>query len=114
MNTNKTLLALLIAASATPAVATTPDPAVLKGFNSTKNVSVVYNTGCTATATGGGTTYNCWGAASSHSAGDKQYATTSAFGGIGFVVVTPGASLTAPSAPSTPTDSTIPSGFSAM
>ncbi len=111
MNINKTVLALLLAASATPALATAPDPSQLKGFNKTKNVTVVYQKGCTSSTA---STMNCWASASSHAAGDKQYATTSAFGGLGFQTVTPGATLTAPSAPSTPTDSACPSGYTSM
>ncbi len=111
MNINKTTLALLlIAASATSAFATAP-PETLKGFNKTKNVTTDYQNGCTSTTAG---TMNCWAAASGHSAGDKDYATTSAFGGLGYVSVTPGATVTAPSAPNTPTDSACPANYTSM
>ena len=113
----KTMLALLIVAFAAPAFAVTtnsaPNTTLLKGFNATKNVATMYTTGCTATVNGL-TTDNCWGASAGHASGDKNYATTSAFGGVAQKPVTPADTVAAPSAPQSPTDSTVPSGYTAM
>lgn len=84
----------------------------LKGFNATKNVTINYTLGCSP-ATGTGS--QCWGAASSHMSGDKQFWSSSAYGGLAFQTVTPGSSISAPTAPATPTDSAIKdSAFSQM
>jgi len=81
--------------------------AVLKGFNPTKNVNLHFKEN-----TPSNNVTTTWAAVSAHSQGDKEFVTSSAFGGIAFKVVTPGATngTTAPTAPATPTDSSIPGG----
>ncbi len=80
----------------------------LKGFNPTKNVSLYFQENAEFTT---------WGAVSAHSQGDKEFVTSSAFGGIASKVVTPGSTngTSSPTAPTTPTDSTVPgTGYTAM
>lgn len=92
------------------AYAGTVDQALLKGFNKTKNVTL------TASNDMANNVATVWAAASAHSQGDKEFATTSAFGGVASKTVVPGTTngTAAPSAPQTPTDSTTPSGYTAM
>jgi len=85
---------------------------VLKGFNPTKNVNLHFKENA---ASNNVTT--TWASVSAHAQGDKEFVTSSAFGGIAFKVVTPGATngTTAPTAPATPTDSSVPgSGYTKM
>src|SRR6185369_11467806 len=90
-------LSLLCAAAATANATTASPPSSLKGFNSTKNVSVTYDKGA-------GTTF--YGVMSQHTQGDKVFASTSAYGGIVSMTTTPGSmASTVPYVPSTPTDS---------
>ncbi|HEX2975967.1 MAG TPA: hypothetical protein VHO68_08515, partial [Bacteroidales bacterium] len=79
----------------------------LKGFNPTKNVNLYFQENAEFTT---------WNAVSAHSQGDKEFSTTSAFGGIASKTVTPGSTNGTASiaAPTTPTDSTTPSGYTAM
>lgn len=104
----KIMFSLLVVAFAAPAFAATDaaPPSTLQGFNATKNVTVKYTTG--------GSPADRFSAASGHSAGDKNYATTSAFGGIAQKTVTVGATVAAPSAPGSSTDSAVPSGYTSM
>ena len=90
----KMILILGVVMLAAPAFAQNPDPAVLKGFNASKNVTVSYTRG----QVGSTGIYDRWAAISSHSSGDKQFFTSNAFGGLAYQTVTPGASITAPSA----------------
>ncbi|HEY6837794.1 MAG TPA: hypothetical protein VI389_03545 [Geobacteraceae bacterium] len=87
--------------------ATTVTITNVKGFNQTLKVNISAQKN---------TDFNAWAACTAHQAGDKQYATTSAYGGLSYLVVTPGTSncTAAPTAPTTPTDSTIPSGYTSM
>lgn len=82
-------------------------PAGLKGFNKTNKVNVSYI---------GNSDSNAWAAVSAHEGGDKEYWTSSAYGGVAFKSVTPGSSNggTATGAPSTPTDSSLASGYTSM
>ena len=107
MNKNKmiVLLAFALTLLASQAFADSALGTTVKGFNASNKVTVMGNKNANGDA---------WTAAASHSAGDKQFVTTSAWGGIGFITVTPGTTLTAPTAPATPTDSTIPSGYTTM
>ena len=79
----------------------------LKGFNSTKNVNLYFQENAA---------FSTWAAASAHNQGDKQFATTSAFGGIASKTVTPSNTngTTSFTAPASPTDSTSPSGYTTM
>ena len=94
-----------MASAASTANATAPT--TLKGFNATKDVNLRYGTNSLV---------NAWSAASAHYQGDREYATTSAFGGIAFKTVSPGSTngTVSPSAPNSPTDSTVPSGYTKM
>lgn len=98
-------LAMLYASSAS--AATTVTLTNVKGFNKTNKVTV------TAVKND---LFNAWAAASAHEGGDKEYATTSAYGGLAYKTVNPGSTngTAAPSAPATPTDSTKPDGFTEM
>ena len=80
---------------------------VVGGFNKTNKVTTAYIGNSTGTA---------WAAVSAHEAGDKEYWTSSAFGGIAYKTVTPGSSNgnTAASPPATPTDSTVAGGYTTM
>jgi len=99
-------LAMLYASSAS-AAATTVTLTTVKGFNKTNKVTVSAQKN---------SLYNAWAAASAHEGGDKEYATTSAYGGLAYKTVNPGTSngTAPPAAPATPTDSTKPSGFTEM
>lgn len=99
-------LAMLYASSAS-AAATTVTLTNVKGFNKTNKVNVSAQKN---------SLYNAWAAASAHEGGDKQYATTSAYGGLAYSTVDPGSSngTTPPAAPATPTDSTKPANYTAM
>jgi len=106
----KIVLALALSimyASLASATDVTITPANIKGFNRTNKVNVA------VAKNGDG---NAWGAASAHEAGDKEYATTSAFGGLSYKTVTPSSTngKSAPSAPQTPTDSAVPTNYTAM
>ena len=106
----KVILTLAVAMlfSATYATAaTTVTNSNVKGFNSTLKVNLVAQKN---------TEENAWAACAAHQAGDKQYATTSAYGGLSYMTVIPGTGncTAAPAAPSTPTDSAIPSGYTSM
>lgn len=102
------ILAAALMISATSALAaTTVTIANVKGFNKTNkvNTTAVKNTA-----------ENAWAACSAHHAGDKEYATTSAYGGLAYKTITPASTncSSAPSAPNTPTDSAMPSNYTAM
>lgn len=103
------ILAAALMISATSALAaTTVTIANVKGFNKTNKV----NTTAVKNAA-----ENAWSACSAHNAGDKEYATSSAYGGLAYKTVTPGTAncTISPAAPGTPTDSAIPgSGYTAM
>lgn len=100
-----TILALSIVAFAAQAFAAAP-PATLQGFNATKNVTIDYDLQCTN---------NCWIGASGHSSGDKNFATSSAFGGIAQKTVVPGTDVAAPTnTMETPTDSTLDTSWTKM
>jgi hypothetical protein len=79
----------------------------LKGFNSTKNVNLYFQENAAFTT---------WNAVSAHTQGDKEFSTTSAFGGIASKTVNPSSTngTTSIAAPSSPTDSTTPAGYTAM
>ena len=79
----------------------------LKGFNSTKNVNLSFQENAA---------FSTWAAAAAHTQGDKEFATTSAFGGIASKTVNPSSTngTTSFTAPNTPTDSATPSGYTAM
>jgi hypothetical protein len=105
---SKTILALLLVAVALPSMAAEnaePSGALL-GFKSSKNVTTRYSTD--------GTPSDRWSGASGHSAGDKNYATSSGYGGMAQKVVAPGDAVVAPAAPGTSTDSAVPSGYTSM
>jgi len=105
------ILAIVMAFSAAKsfALTTTATQATntLKGFNPTNKVKVYYV---------GNSSSNAWAAVSAHEGGDKEYWTSSAFGGLAYKTVTPGTSNgTNPTgAPSTPTDSSVPSSYTTM
>lgn len=102
------ILAAALMLSATSALAaTTVTISAVKGFNKTNKVN---------TAAVKNSNENAWSACSAHNAGDKEYATTSAYGGLAYKTVTPASTncTASPSAPSTPTDSAMPSGYTAM
>lgn len=80
------------------------------GFNPTKNVRNDYAS--SATVSGG--PVNVFALSANHQSGDREFATTSAFGGIAFKTINPGAAPTAPSTPGSPTDSAVPSGYTNM
>jgi hypothetical protein len=98
------LLAFALTVMATQAFADTAMVLTnLKGFNKTNKITVTGNKN---------TSLDAWSAASAHEAGDKEFATSSAYGGIVFKIVNPGATngTSAPAAPSTSTDSSVPAG----
>lgn len=106
----KCLIVLLTATFfATSAMATSISPltgANAPGFNPTKSVTVAYS----SAATGGASLPNVFSMGSAHAAGDRQFNTTSVYGGLTFVAITPGTTPTAPSTPASPTDSSAPTG----
>jgi len=79
----------------------------IAGFNPTNKVKAAYIGNAAGTA---------WAAVAAHAAGDKEYWTSSAFGGIAYKTVTPGDTNggTATDAPSTPTDSTVAGGYTTL
>ena len=105
------ILAVAMLMSAGGALAMTsssaPFPAGLKGFNPTLKVNGYYI---------GNTDLNAWAAVTAHQAGDKEYWSSSAYGGVAYKTVTPGTGngTAATGAPSTPTDSTLASGYTSM
>lgn len=113
MNKNKLIiiLAAAMALSATSALAmgtsSAAAPAGLKGFNKTNKVNVYYI---------GNTDLNAWASVTAHEGGDKEYWTSSAYGGVAYKTVTPGTGngTVATGAPATPTDSTLASGYTSM
>jgi hypothetical protein len=105
----KVIVILAFALMATAAYAVTPDPAALKGFNATKNVSLNY------VLNASGTSANAYGVVSQHTQGDKAFASTSAYGGIVSMTTTPGTICSdPPTTPATPTDSTIAASWTKM
>jgi hypothetical protein len=100
------LLALALSALATQAFAAM-DLSVLNAFHQSNkvNITAVKNS-----------TFDAWGAVAAHQAGDKEYWTSSAFGGIAFKTVTPGTSngTATTDIPQTSTDSTVPSAYTTM
>jgi hypothetical protein len=101
----KVIITLTLLAFASTAFAAAPSSS-LQGFKASKNVTTDYQNG--------GSPADRWAGASGHSAGDKNYATTSAFGGMAQKTVTPGATVAAPAAPGSSTDSAVPSTYSSM
>ena len=96
------ILALAMMSTNATAAVVTATGATAKGFNPTKNVSVIYDV---LTVNGVNTAY---GNASQHLQGDKVFASSSAFGGIMYMTTTPGSMISAPPyVPTTPTDSTM-------
>jgi hypothetical protein len=102
-------VAMVMSAASAFAISTTSAaaPSNLKGFNKTNKVNVYYLGNAASTA---------WASVSAHEAGDKEYWTSSAYGGVAFKTVTPGSTngTTATGAPSTPTDSSLASGYTSM
>lgn len=92
------------------AYAATVDQTVLKGFNRTKNVTLIANNDMTNNVA------TVWSVCSAHTQGDKEFVTTSAFGGVASKTVVPGTTncSAAPAVPNTPTDSAVPSGYTTM
>jgi hypothetical protein len=87
------------------------DLTLVKGFNGTKNVN------CKASNNMSGSVATTWAANSAHTQGDKQFWTSSAFGGIASKTVVPGttnASIAPTTVPNTPTDSTVDSAYTTM
>lgn len=104
------ILALALALSAANAFAISSSSALvptISGFNPTNKVKAAYI---------GNAAGSAWGAVAAHAAGDKEYWTSSAFGGIAYKTVVPGDSNggTATGAPNTPTDSTVASGYTTL
>ena len=104
------ILAMTMALPAVNAFALTGSSAAtpnVGGFNRTNKVHTAYI---------GNAALNAWAAVAAHEAGDKEYWTSSAFGGIAFKTVTPGASngTTATDPPATPTDSTVAGAYTTM
>jgi hypothetical protein len=101
------LLALALSALATQAFAAAVDLSVLNAFHQSNKVNITAEKNSSVDA---------WAAISAHQAGDKEYWTSSAFGGIAFKTVTPGSSngTAAPTAPSTSTDSTVDTSYTTM
>lgn len=105
------ILAMAMALSATSAFAMSTSSATapigLKGFNKTNKVNVSYI---------GNAALNAWAAVSAHEAGDKEYWTSSAYGGVAYKTVVPSSTNggTAVGAPATPTDSTLNSNYTSM
>ena len=96
------LVAAAMTLLASQAFATNADLTKCGGFHP--------STGVTTVATLNGTV-DAWGAVAAHVKGDKQYATTSAWGGIAWTTVPVGTVPTAAdTVPNTSTDSTAPSG----
>ena len=103
-------MALALPAATAFAAMTTSSQAAptVGGFNPTNKVSTAYI---------GNTAGSAWAAVSGHAAGDKEYWTSSAFGGIAAKSVTVGAGGAADNAtgaPSSPTDSAVPSAYTTM
>lgn len=78
---------------------------VVKGFHGTNGVTLK------GYVNAGG---DAWATLAKHAKGDKEYGTTSAFGGLYYKTVAPSDSVGTPSAPSTSTDSSVPSGYTTM
>ena len=105
----KTLAILVVAIfCSSVAMATTLDGNKAPGFNPTKSVTVDYDAAQTPDNTA---PYNVYSIASSHQSGDRMFATTSVYGGINYVSVSPGEAAAAPATPGSPTDSSAPAGF---
>lgn len=83
----------------------------LKGFNPSKNVNTSYAATKVNTTSAGNDVYAI---GAKHAQGDTNYGTTSASSSIWLQKVDVSASVTAPTTPSTTTDSTVQSGWSAM
>jgi hypothetical protein len=81
-------------------------PTDLKGFNKSKNVTLKY-----AKA---GSPADRWAAVAQHTSGDKNFFTSNAYGGLAVKTVTPGDTVSDPSAPGSATDSTVPSGWNQL
>ena len=94
---------------ATSAYAGTPS-SNLKGFAQSKNVTIDYAK-APANCTNG---CDRWAANSQHSSADKNYFTSSAFGGLAIRTVLPGSTQPTATAPNTSTDSAIASGWSVI
>jgi hypothetical protein len=101
----KITIVIAISLFATAAFATTP-PSTLKGFNASKNVTLEYAKGGTSP------NFDRWAAVSQHTSGDKNFFTSNAYGGLASKTVVPGSTVSAPSAPATATDSSVPNGWS--
>lgn len=83
----------------------------LKGFSPSKNVTGVYTkTQINSTSSGP----DAYAIGTKHAQGDTNYGTTSASSSIWLQKVDVSASTTAPTVPSTTTDSTVQSGWSSM
>jgi hypothetical protein len=83
----------------------TVDNSVVKGFHATNGVTLK------GVVNGAG---DAWATLAVHSKGDKEYGTTSAFGGLYYKTVDPGSTAGTPAAPATSTDSTVPSGYTTL
>lgn len=102
------IVTIALAMFAVNAYAVTGTPAGIQGFNKSKNVEVDYR------VKADNSTY---GAGSKHQQGDKIYGGTSASAYIWMKSGTAGSVIAAddaPAAPSTPSDSAIPSGWTKM
>lgn len=105
------IIAIAMALSAANAFAISTSsataPVGLKGFNPTLKVNTYYI---------GNASSNAWAAVSAHQAGDKEFWTSSAYGGVAYKTVTPDPTngTNATGAPATPTDSTLASGYTSM
>ena len=104
----KITITIAISLFASTAFAFTPPATGLKGFNPSKNVDLAYAKGGTSP------NFDRWAAVSQHKSGDKNFFTSNAYGSLAVKTVTPGATVSDPSAPATATDSSYPSGWSPM
>jgi hypothetical protein len=106
----KVIVMLAIAMLSSNAYATAVVVDNVKGFNKTKNVNLTAeNNGTSAPTT--------WSLISAHGQGDKEFWTSSAFGGLASKTVVPGTSngtAVPTGVPATPTDSTVAGGYTTM